>query len=140
MTVESTLAEARAAAREISTGYWVVRRKVGETEDGLTLVPDWAVIHRGPARLRSLSQVGNVNDRAAGQGAVTVQDSQLSLDSTAPSLLAGDVATCIRSLEPGLAGRHWRIEQPSGQREQASASRHRVRELLDTRMPPIPGP
>lgn len=138
MSVAQALAEARAAARELATGEWVVRRKTGETEDGFSLAPVWVVIHRGPARLRSASQAANVDDRPSGEGTVTVQDSQLAFDATIPALMVGDVATCISSLEIGLAGRHWRIEQPSGQREQASAARHRVREVSDINMPPIP--
>ena len=132
--IAALLAEARSMASNLQTGTWVVRRR---TDDG-DGPPAWVELWRGPGRLRSGGATADAQPRSIGQtNTATVQDSRLDLPVTIPNLAIGDVATCLDSLEPGMTGGHWRIEQPTGQREQATAARHRVRQLVGTDMPAL---
>ena len=132
--IAAILSEARAMAENLQTGTWVVRRR---TDDG-DGPPVWSEVWRGPGRLRAGGATADAQPRSIGQtGTVSVQESRLDLPVTIPTLAIGDVATCLDSLEPGMAGGHWRIEQPTGQREQATAARHRVRQLVGAQMPDL---
>lgn len=136
--IAEILGEARSMAELLQTDTWVIRRKTGGEQIGHELVDTWDEVWRGPGRLRSGGATADAQARTVGQtGTATVQESRLDLPVTIPNLAVGDVATCLDSLEPGLPGGHWRIEQPTGQRAQATAARHRVRQLVGAQMPDI---
>lgn len=110
----SALARGRAAAEALMADAVTVQHQTGETTDGETgaVTPAYSTVYTGKAKIGQATPAASPTD--VGEAAVFLGQLVLHLPVSATAVQPDDLVTVTTSLlDPGLAGRTFRLRGPS---------------------------
>ena len=119
------------------TAECVVRRKTGETREGITITPIYDVVYRGICKPQTFRPQEYLAGHVSGP-IRTIVRSEVHFPIGTPMLDTGDVITITKSLNPALVGLHYRVAADDLSAEHQTAYHVPVTRDPEAKMPPLP--